>query len=62
MSEGIPMQADGKTPATEDQIETQESKILKFEKREYLARHILMYTTSTCFRDKLKNLLTPKDM
>ena len=47
VTEGIPMLSDGKTPATEDQIEAKESKIIEFEKREYLARHILLSTTST---------------
>ena len=37
MSNGVPMLADGKTPATEDQIESKESKIIEFKKREYLA-------------------------
>ena len=40
------MLADGKTPATEDQIEAKETKIIEFEKQEYLAQHILMSTTS----------------
>ena len=34
---GIPMLSDGKTAATEDQIDAKESKIIDFEKREYLA-------------------------
>ena len=46
MSNGVPMLADGKTPATEDQIESKESKIIEFEKREYLAQHIILSTTS----------------
>jgi gag-polypeptide of LTR copia-type len=62
MSNGIPMLADGKTPATEDQIEAKESKMIEFEKREYLARHILMSTTSTCLGNKIKGLLTAEDM
>jgi hypothetical protein len=37
VSNGIPMLIDGKTPATDDQIESKEVKILEFEKREYLA-------------------------
>ena len=37
MSNGVPMLADGKTLATEDQIESKESKIIEFKKREYLA-------------------------
>ena len=32
MSNSIPMLADGKTPATEDQVEAKESKIIEFEK------------------------------
>src|ERR1700678_980095 len=62
VSNGIPMLSDGKTPANEDQIENKESKIIEFEKREYLARHILMSTTSTHLGTKIKNLLTAKDM
>ena len=62
MSEGIPMPADGKTPASEDQKELKESKIIKFKKREYLAQHILMSTTSTHLTTKIKGLLTAKDM
>ena len=56
------MLADGKTPATEDQIEAKESRIIKFEKREYLACHILMSTTSTCLATKIKGLLMAEDM
>ena len=37
VNNGIPMLDDGKTPATEDQIESKETKILEFEKKEYLA-------------------------
>ena len=58
----IPMLSDGKTPAMEDQIEVKESKIMEFEKREYLARHILMSTMSTCLRTKIKGLATAEDM
>jgi hypothetical protein len=62
VSNGVPMLSDGKTPAMEDQIETKESKIIKFEKREYLARHILMSTTSTCLGTKIKMLATAEGM
>jgi hypothetical protein len=41
------MLANEKTLAMEDQIEAKESKIIDFEKREYLARHIILSTTST---------------
>ena len=37
LTNGIPVLANGKTSATEDQIEAKESKIIDFEKREYLA-------------------------
>ena len=62
IDEGISMLADGKTPATDKQIEAKESRIIEFEKHEYLARHILMSTTSTWLATKIKNLLTAKDM
>ena len=62
MSNGIPMLADGKTVATEDQIEMKESKIIEFRKREYLAHHILMLTTSTHLTTKIKGLLTAEDL
>src|SRR5271155_2806132 len=47
VSQGKPMLSDGKTLATEDQIDAKESKIIEFEKREYLSRHIVLSTTST---------------
>jgi hypothetical protein len=62
VSNRVPMPSNGKTPATEDHIETKESKIIKFKKREYLARHILMSTTLTRLRTKIKALATAKDM
>jgi hypothetical protein len=43
---GVPVLADGKTPATEDQIESKEDKITNFDKKEYLAQHIILSTTS----------------
>src|ERR1700678_3724114 len=62
VTEGIPMLSNGKTPATEDQIEAKESKIIEFEKREYLARHILLSTTSTRLGAKIKDLSTAEAM
>ena len=58
----IPMLSDGKTPAMEDQIEAKESKIMELKKREYLARHILMSTMSTCVGTKIKGLAPAEDM
>ena len=62
VTNGKPMLSDGKTPATEDQIDAKESKILDFEKREYLAQHILLSTTSICLGSKIKDLATAEDM
>ena len=62
VSNGIPMLADGKTPATEDQIESKESKIIEFEKREYLAHHIILSTTFTRLTTKIKTLKSAEDM
>jgi hypothetical protein len=62
IGKGIPMLADGTTPATEDQIKAKESKIIEFEKREYFARHILLSTTSTCLGAKIKDLKTAEEM
>ena len=59
VANGIP---DGKTVATEDQIKAKETKIIEFEKREYLAHHILLSTTSTCLASKIKDLPTAEDM
>ena len=38
VKDGMFLQADGKSPATDEQIETKESRIIEFEKREYLAQ------------------------
>ena len=56
VSQGKLMLPDGKTPATEDQVEAKESRIIEFEKWEYLAKHILLSTTSTRLGSKLKDL------
>ena len=62
MNNGVPMLADRKTPATEDQIELKESKIIELKKREYLAWHIILSTTSTHLRTKIKGLATAEAM
>lgn len=46
---GIPVLVDGKTPATEDQIDAKEIKIMDYDNREYLGQHTILSTTSTCF-------------
>ena len=62
MNNGIPMLANRKTPATKDQIESKESKIIEYEEREYLACHILLSTTSTRLGLKIKDLKTTEAM
>ena len=54
--------ADLKTPATEEQVEQKESKIAEYEKREYLAQHIILSTTSTHLGAKIKDLTSANDM
>ena len=39
---GVPVLADGTAQATEDQIEARETKIINYDKREYLAQHVDM--------------------
>jgi len=58
----IPVLSDGKTKATDEQVETKETQIMEFEKREYLAQHIILSTTSTCLGSKIKDMKSVKDM
>ena len=60
--DGVPVLAEGKTPATEDQVESEELKITDFDKKEYLAQHVILSTTSTCLGVKIKSLKTAKEM
>src|SRR6202040_3250665 len=59
---GVPVTSDGKTPATEEQIEARETRIIDYEKREYLAQHVILLTTSTRLGAKIKDLKTAKEM
>jgi hypothetical protein len=62
MLAGVFVLPDGKTPATEDQIESKETKIAEYDKREYLSQHIILSTTSTRLGVKIKSLKTAKGM
>ena len=53
---------DLRTPATDEQIEAKESKIIKLKKQEYLAQHILLSTTLTHLGSKIKDLSSAEDM
>ena len=59
LSSGVPVLADGKTPASEDQIESKESKIADFDK---FVQHVILSTTSTCLGVNLKALKSAKEM
>ena len=54
--------ADGTTQASDDQVESKESKIADYDKKEYLAQHVILSTTSTWLGIKLKSLKTAKEM
>ena len=62
VADGIPVLSDGKTQATDEQIETKEVRIIDFEKREYSAQHILLSTTSICLGAKIKGFNTAEEM
>ena len=57
-----PVLADGITQASNDQVELKELKIADYDKKEYLAQHIILSTTSMWLRIKLKSLKTAKEM
>ena len=58
----VPVLVDGTTQAMEDQIKARETKIIDYDKREYLAQHVILSTTSTRLGNKIKNLKTLHDM
>ena len=61
IKDGVPVLADGK-PALEDQIDSKETKITDFKKREYLAQHLILSTTSMRLGVKIKTMKTAKEM
>ena len=58
----VPVLVDRTTQAMEDQIKARETKIIDYDKREYLTQHIILSTTSTRLGNKIKNLKTLHDM
>ena len=62
VADGTPVLSDGKTPATDEQLETKEIRMADYEKREYLAQHIILSTTLVCLGAKIKSLDTAKGM
>ena len=59
---GVPVIVDGKPESTEEQIEAKEAKFAEYEKREYLVQHVILSTTLTRLRSKIKDLETAKEM
>ena len=59
---GVYYLADGKTTASEEQLEAREEKIEAYEKKEYLAQHVILSTTSPRIGVKIKNMKTVKEM
>jgi hypothetical protein len=59
---GVPVLADGKTPATEEQVEVKETQIMDFDKRKYLMQHIILSTASTRLGVRIKDLKMAKEM
>ena len=53
---GVPVLSDRTTPVMGEQIEANETKIAEFEKREYLAQHIILSTSLTCLGAKIKDM------
>src|SRR6202161_3912155 len=62
VADGTPVLSDGKTPATDEQLEVKEVRIIEFEKKEYLAQHIILSTTSIRLGVKIKALNTAEAM
>ena len=58
----VPILMDGMTQAIEDQIEARETKIINYDKHEYLAQHVILSMTSTCLSNRIKNLKMSHDM
>ena len=60
--DGIPVLEDKKTAAMEEQLELKEAKMIEFEKKEYLAQHIILSTMSVRLGANIKDLDSAKDM
>ena len=58
----IPTLSDGKTKATEEQIEAREAWMIDYEKCECLVQHVILSTTSTRIGAVIKNLNTAHEM
>jgi gag-polypeptide of LTR copia-type len=59
---GVYVTMDGKTPASEDQIETREEKIVDYEKRSNLAEYMILTSVSSRMGSLIRNLKSAKEM
>ena len=62
IADGIPVLEDKKTTAMEEKLELKEAEMIEFEKKEYLAQHIILSTMSVRLGAKIKDLDSAKDM
>ena len=58
----IAVLSDGKTSSTKEQIEVRETRIIEFDKWEYLAQHVILSTTSTHLGVKIKDVKSAEEM
>src|SRR5271170_7891846 len=59
---GVYVTTDGITPASEDQIETREEKIIDYEKRSNLAEYMILTSVSSRLGSLIQNLKSAKEM
>src|SRR5262245_36406652 len=59
---GTYVSSDGKTPATEDQLEAREEKIVDYEKRSYLAEHMILTSVSPRMASLIRNMKSANEM
>jgi hypothetical protein len=62
MVSGVRVGKDGKTPVTDEQVEAREEKIDDYERRSYLAQHVILSSVSARLGSLIKNMKTPKEM
>ena len=60
--DGVAVLSDGKTAATEEQIEAWEKRIADYDTKQYLARHIMVNSIPTRLAQKVMNETDPKKM
>ena len=60
LANGIAVLADGKSPATEEQIEAREKRIEDFETKQYLACHIMVNTVPIRLAQEIQDETDPK--